>query len=117
MSVQVRCSALRLPGFEAHRLLFFVLERVFLEAIAKAAQGEPERLRGDGADAARALERLDDETPLDLSEHAVDLASCFGEGHEGGARLTRGAADLVREIAETDLRTARESDGALDDVL
>ena len=31
--------------------------------------------------------------------------------------MTRGAADLVREVTEADLLTARERHGALDDVL
>ena len=47
----------------------------------------PEELGSARADAARALEGLDDEPPLDLAQHVVELTAVLGQAHEGRRRL------------------------------
>ena len=54
------------------------IERVLLQAIAKATEGDAEELRGLRTHTARPLERLYDEAALDLADHVVEVAAVFG---------------------------------------
>src|SRR5205823_5195334 len=84
----------------ADRLLVVVLQRVLLHAVAEAPERDAEQLRRVRADAARALERLQDETPLDLAEHVVERATLLRQDDERGRRLRCRAAHLGRQVAE-----------------
>src|SRR5947209_8096269 len=96
---------------------FTLVQAELGESVAERSKREAEELGGLSANAARSLQRLEDEATLGLADHRVEIATRLGEREERGRRAGGRTGERGREIAEADRRPLAQRCRALERVL